>query len=137
MLEIVVHEIRGYCPVYKVGDKMVIDDPEIVLEKTDALCTHALSTQTLEKFNQNASQLHYALILEYDWCPVKLGLTTAEDEEHAYMQCVDPGKPYTEGGTVIFKCSHLYGTTRLHEINTEEKKKRKIQKGIKMNNLVK
>jgi len=93
MLEIVVHEIRGYCPVYKVGDKIVIDDPEIVLEKTDALCTHALSTL-----------LHYALILEHDWCPVKLGLTTAEDEEHAYMQCVDPGKPYTEGGTVIFKC---------------------------------
>ena len=29
MLEIVVHEIRGYCPVYKVGDKIVIDDPEM------------------------------------------------------------------------------------------------------------
>ena len=42
MLEIVVHEIRGYCPVYKVGDKIVIDDPEIVLERTDALCIHAL-----------------------------------------------------------------------------------------------
>ena len=72
---------------------IVIADPEIILEKTDALCTHALSTL-----------LHYALILEHDWCPVKLGLTTAEDEEHAYMQCVDPGKPYTDGGTVIFKC---------------------------------
>jgi len=104
MLEIVVHEIRGYCPVYKVGNKIVIDDPEIILEKTDALCTHALSTL-----------LHYALILEHDWCPVKLGLTTNEDPEHAYMQCVDPGKPYTEGGTVLFKCSHLYGTTRLHD----------------------
>jgi len=46
MLEIVVHEIRRFCPVYKVGDKIEIDDPEIVLEKTDALCTHALSTQT-------------------------------------------------------------------------------------------
>ena len=46
----------------------------------------------------------YALILEHDRCPVKLGLTTEEDEEHANMQCVDPGKPYTEGGTVIFKC---------------------------------
>ena len=56
MLEIVVHEIRGFCPVYKVGDKIVIDDPEVILEKTDALCTHALSTQTLEKFNQNASR---------------------------------------------------------------------------------
>jgi hypothetical protein len=38
---------------------------------------------------------------------VELGLTTTEDEEHAYMQCVDPGKPYTEGGTVIFKCQTL------------------------------
>jgi uncharacterized repeat protein (TIGR04076 family) len=111
VLEIVVHEIRGYCPVYKVGDRIVIDDPEIVLEKTDALCTHALSTL-----------LHYALILEHDWCPVELGLTTAEDEDNAYMQCVDLGKPYTEGGTVIFKCSHLNRTTRLHKINTEETK---------------
>ena len=102
MLEIVVHEIRGYCPVYKVGDRITIDDPEIVLEKTDALCTHALSTL-----------LHYALILEHDWCPVKLGLTTEEDPEHAYLQCVDPGKPYTEGGTVIFKCRKPQDYTRL------------------------
>ena len=29
MLEIVVHEIRGYCPVYKVGDRIVIDDIEL------------------------------------------------------------------------------------------------------------
>ena len=96
MLEIIVHEIKGYCPVYKVGNKIVIDDPGIDLEKTDALCIHALSTL-----------LHYALILEHSWCPVKLGLTTEADPDHAYMQCVDPGKPYTEGGTVIFKCRHL------------------------------
>ena len=96
MLEIVVHEIRGKCPVYKIGDKMVIDDPEIVLEKTDALCMHALSTL-----------LHYALILEHNGCPVELGLTTPDDPDHAYMQCVDPGKPYTEGGTVIFKCRRI------------------------------
>ena len=96
MLEIEVCEIRGKCPVYKVGDKLVIDDPQILLDKTDALCTHALSTL-----------LHYATILEYDWCPVKLGLTTPQDPEHAYMQCVDPGQPYTEGGTVIFRCRRL------------------------------
>jgi len=96
MLEIVVHEVRGKCSVYKKGDKIVIDDPEIVLEKTDALCTHALSTL-----------LHYVLILEHKWCPVKLGLTTPDDPEHAYLQCVDPGKPYTEGGTVIFKCRRI------------------------------
>jgi len=29
-------------PGVKVGDRVVIDDPEIVLEGTDALCIHAL-----------------------------------------------------------------------------------------------
>jgi len=96
MLEIIVHEIKGKCPVYQVGNKIVIDDPEIILEKTDALCTHALSTL-----------LHYVLILEHHWCPVKLGLTTQDNQENAYLQCVDPGEPYTEGGTVIFKCRKI------------------------------
>ncbi|MBW2005446.1 MAG: TIGR04076 family protein [Deltaproteobacteria bacterium] len=96
MLEILVHEIRGECPVYKVGDKITIDEPEIILEKTDALCTHALSTL-----------LHYVTILEHNWCPEELGLTTPDDPENAYMQCVDPGKPYTEGATVIFRCRRI------------------------------
>ena len=82
--------------MHEIGDIIVIDDPEVVVNKTDALCTHALSTL-----------LHYTTILEHDWCPVKLGLTTPEDPDHAYMQCVDPGKPYTDGGTVIFKCRRL------------------------------
>jgi uncharacterized repeat protein (TIGR04076 family) len=92
MLEIKVAEVRGYCPVHKVGDKIVIDDPEIVLEKTDALCTHALS-----------SLLHYVLVLERGADPVELGLSKPDDKENAYIQCVDPGEPYTNGGTVIFK----------------------------------
>jgi len=96
MLEIVVHEIKGKCPVYKVGDRITIDDPEILLEKTDALCTHALSTL-----------LHYVTILERKWCSVELGLTTPDGPDHAYMQCVDPGKPYTDGGTVIFRCRRI------------------------------
>ena len=94
MLELTVHEIKGYCPVYKQGDKILINDPEIDLENTDALCTHALSTL-----------LHYTTILEHNWCPVQLGLTTNHDPDHAYMQCVDPGTPYTQGGTVIFCCT--------------------------------
>jgi uncharacterized repeat protein (TIGR04076 family) len=53
MLEIEVVEIRGKCSVYKVGDKIVIDGPSIVLEKTDALCIHALSVI-----------LHYAVALD-------------------------------------------------------------------------
>ena len=96
ILEIKVHEIKGLCPVYKKGDRIVVDDPEIVLEKTDALCTHALSTV-----------LHYTTILEHNWCPIKLGLTTKKEPDYAYMQCVDPGGPYTDGGTVVFRCKKV------------------------------
>ncbi|MFW6142276.1 MAG: TIGR04076 family protein [Candidatus Saliniplasma sp.] len=91
MLEITVHEVKGHCPVYKEGDKIIVDDPEIDLERTDALCTHALSTI-----------LHYTTALENGVDPVELGLSTKEGV--AYMQCVDPGSPYTDGGTVIFRC---------------------------------
>jgi len=91
-----VHEIRGRCPVYKAGDRIMIDEPKILLDKTDALCIHALP-----------SLLHYALIMENGGDPVKLGLSKPEDKEHAYIQCVDPGEPYTEGGTVIFRCCRI------------------------------
>jgi len=91
MLIIEVSEIKGKCPVHKVGDKIVIDGPEIVLEETDAICIHAL-----------APLLHYAVALRDGADPRKLGLSKEEDV--AYIQCVDPGEPYTEGGTVIFKC---------------------------------
>ncbi|MBA7485647.1 hypothetical protein ES707_21196 [subsurface metagenome] len=74
----------------------MIDDPRILLDKADALCIHALSTL-----------LHYVTILEYDWCPVELGLTTPTDPLHVYMQGVDPGKPYTGGGMVIFECRRV------------------------------
>ena len=96
MLEIEVCEVKGKCPVHKVGDRIVIDDPEIVLRETDALCTHALS-----------SLLHYVLALEEGADPVKLGLSKPEDRVHAYIQCVDPGQPYTDGGTVIFRCRRI------------------------------
>ena len=82
---------KGFCPVYKKGDKMTMDDAQIVLEKTDAICIHALS-----------SLLHYVVTLIEGISPKKLGLST--DDKYAYIQCLDPGEPYTDGGTVIFKC---------------------------------
>ena len=94
MLQVKVCQIKGNCPVYKVGDKMTIDGAKILLDKTDAICTHALSTL-----------LHYVVALDEGADPVKLGLS--RDKDHAYMQCVDPGKPYTEGGTVIFDCYRI------------------------------
>ena len=94
MFEIKVHEIRGRCPVFKVGDKILIDGPKIVLEETDAVCIHAL-----------APLLHYVVALDRGVDPRELGLSKTSTE--AYIQCVDPGEPYTEGGTVIFKCRRI------------------------------
>lgn len=94
MLEIEVCEIKGKCPVHKVGDKAVIDGPRIVLEKTDAVCVHALS-----------SLLHYVIALDEGVDPRKLGLS--KDIKNAYIQCVDPGQPYTDGGTVVFRCRRI------------------------------
>lgn len=91
MLKIVVHEIHGNCPVHQEGDVILIEDPEIDLNKTDCLCTHALDTI-----------LHYSTALENGVSPVKLGLSK-EEEDTAFLQCVDPGEEYTGGGTVIFK----------------------------------
>lgn len=87
-----VKEIRGRCPVYKGGEKIVIEGPEIVPEKTDKLCIHALATL-----------LHYAVALREGVDPVKLGLAKKGDK--AYIQCLDPGEPYSNGGTVIFEVS--------------------------------
>ncbi len=108
MLEIVVAEVRGYCPVYKVGDRIVIDDPRIAMDRPDALCTHALSTL-----------LHYVLALERGVDPVSLGLSKAGDREHAYVQCVDPGEPYTDGGTVIFKIRRVNGKKSLGNLGVQ------------------
>ena len=94
MLEVEVCEIRGKCPVYKMGDGLVIDGPRIVFEGTDAICIHAL-----------ASLHHYFIALREGVSPKKLGLS--KDEENAYIQCVDPGEAYTEGGTVIFRCRRV------------------------------
>jgi uncharacterized repeat protein (TIGR04076 family) len=98
LLEIEVVEVRGRCPVHKVGDRIVVEGPRIVLEETNALCTHALS-----------SLLHYVVALDEGADPVKLGLTKPSDSEHAYIQCVDPGNPYTDGGTVVFRCRRITG----------------------------
>ena len=96
MLEVEVVEVRGRCPVHKVGDRILIDEARILLNETDALCVHALPVL-----------LHYAVALDKVADPVKLGLTKPEDREHAYLQCPDPWKPYTNGGTVIFRCRRV------------------------------
>ena len=86
-----VKEIRGTCPVFEVGDRIVIEGSKIVVEKTDALCVHALG-----------SLLSMVIALGRGVGFKELGLAEKEGDV-GYVQCLDPGAPYTLGGTVIFE----------------------------------
>jgi len=90
-LVISVKEIRGNCPVYKVGDRIVLESPKIIVEKTDNICVHAFGCM-----------LSMIVALSRGISFKILGLTTEEGEK-GYIQCLDPGKPYTNGGTVLFE----------------------------------
>jgi len=90
-LVVTVKEIRGKCPVHKVGDKIVVEAPEIVIPQTDALCAHALG-----------SVLSIIIPLARGVSFKDLGLAH-KDGNVGYAQCLDPGEPYTPGGTVIFE----------------------------------
>lgn len=95
-LVIEIIEIKGKCPVYRVGDRIVLDDGyEVNMKKTDAICIHSL-----------ASLLPYYNAIAQGVKPVKLGLAKSGNE--AFVQCLDPEK-YTGGGTVIFKVRKIRG----------------------------
>jgi uncharacterized repeat protein (TIGR04076 family) len=91
-LVIRVKEVRGRCTVFKGGEKITVEGAEVNLRETDKICIHAL-----------ASLLHYLVALREGVDPVRLGLSKMDGK--AYIQCLDPGEPYTNGGTVIFEVS--------------------------------
>jgi len=85
-------EVRGNCAAgYEVGDKFTINgfcvEPR---ENTAKVCIHALTSMIslLSPFLHGVS--------------AKL-LGIGEKDDEGYLQCPDPGKPYTCGGTVIFR----------------------------------
>lgn len=83
-------EIRGICPVYKIGDKIVLDEGyKVNLEETDNICLHSLGS-ILPYYNALAKGVE----------PQELGL--AQQGDAAFVQCLDP-RERTGGGTVIFK----------------------------------
>jgi uncharacterized repeat protein (TIGR04076 family) len=91
-LIITVKEISGNCSVFKVGDKIVLESPKIIVEETDNICLHAFGCM-----------LSMLVPLSHGISFKRLGLARDEKSETGYMQCLDPGKPYTNGGTVLFE----------------------------------
>jgi len=85
-LKVQVKEIKGCCPVHKLGDTFYILEG-YKLETRRPICMHAL-----------ASLMPYYVALSKGVLPEELGLG---DSEKAYVQCLDPYE-FTNGGTVIF-----------------------------------
>jgi len=89
-LIIKVLKIKGTCPVYKVGDKIVIDEGyKLNLKETDSVCMHSL-----------ASIMPYYVALSKGVDAKTLAL--AREGNRAYFQCLGPCE-LTGGGTVIFE----------------------------------
>jgi uncharacterized repeat protein (TIGR04076 family) len=88
-------QIKGNCPVYKLGEKTIIDSPEINLKKSDKVCVHALFALGT-----------FIVGLREGLDPELLGLAK-EGNKKAYFHCLDPGQPYTNGGTVTFEVSQV------------------------------
>jgi len=88
-----IKEIRGQCPVYRVGDSFRLVDGYRLVTNTP-LCMHSL-----------ASLLpHYNALRISE--PSQWGLAGKEDKTKAYLQCMDPCS-YTGGGTTIFEISRV------------------------------
>jgi uncharacterized repeat protein (TIGR04076 family) len=68
-----------------------VDSPKIDTVKSDVLCVHALG-----------SMLSMLVPLSRGVSFKSLGLSV-NDGDVGYIQCLDPGPPYTLGGTVVFE----------------------------------
>ncbi len=90
-LVLTVKEVRGRCPVHKIGDRIVVEVPKIDTANTDTVCVHALGSM-LSMLTALARGISFK----------DLGLAT-EEGNVGYVQCLDPGPPYTAGGTVLFE----------------------------------
>ncbi len=88
-----VAEIKGRCPVYKVGDRFRLEDGYRLVSNIP-LCMHSLA----------ALLPHYNALRVSD--PDKWGLAGKEDKTKAYVQCLGAAS-YTDGGTATFEISRV------------------------------
>jgi uncharacterized repeat protein (TIGR04076 family) len=92
-LVIKVVEVKGKCPVYKLGNKITLKEGYILEPAaSDRICMHSL-----------ASVLPYYVALAKGVHAKDLGLSR-EGSAEAYVQCLDPCE-ITGGGTVRFQMS--------------------------------
>ena len=88
---VIVKEIHGYCAAdYKPGDRFVIEHFYIKPVRGVKICLHAMNSIL-------------TLLMPFINGISAKALGIGREDNIGYMQCPDPGKPYTNGGTVIFE----------------------------------
>lgn len=92
-----VEDIRGRCPVYEMGDRIVLDSGfRLNLDETTKGCMHSF-----------ASIIPYHIALSKGVRPDQMGLAHRDrDDGRAYVQCLDPCE-MTGGGTVTFSIERV------------------------------
>jgi len=89
-VKIYVKEVRGYCSMgYKSGDCFLVEK-YYISDVGKGVCLHALAAMLtlLPPFLKGVSAQ---------------ALGIGREDNVGYVQCPDPGKPYTCGGTVVFE----------------------------------
>lgn len=91
---VTVKDIKGYCPIYRVNDCFMVEWFYIKSESSSNVCLHALSSMLtlLSAFIHGSSARD-------------LGI--GGEDDIGYIQCPDPGPPYTKGGAVTFELRRL------------------------------
>ena len=92
-IKITVKDIKGTCPVYKVGDSFVLQDGYRLVSEIP-VCMHALSSL----------MPHYNAFRFAD--PGRWGAAGQDQRDKLYFQCLDPFE-FTGGGTVVFEVSRV------------------------------
>lgn len=90
-VRVAIKEVKGYCALgLKPGDEFIIDKFYILDQQSTKICLHALigMSSLLLPFLKGVSAR-------------ELGIGVEDDV--GYVQCPDPGRPYTAGGTVVFE----------------------------------
>jgi uncharacterized repeat protein (TIGR04076 family) len=92
-LLVTVVDIKGLCPVYKVGDRFRLEDGYRLISEIP-LCMHSLAA--LVPF-YNALRVSE---------PSAWGLAGRGNSDRAYVQCPD-AVSYTDGGTTVFEIERI------------------------------
>ncbi|MCW4039412.1 MAG: TIGR04076 family protein [Candidatus Bathyarchaeota archaeon] len=94
-------DIEGKCPVYKIGDIMVIEEPKLVLEESDAVCLRAMSplmTHIISAAGGIDPSSAEGGVLHSHADPA----IPPERGVH-YTSCPMPGTPFSTKGPVLFR----------------------------------